>query len=79
MSDEYVTHEIDEIGGVKARKGTSIEELAGAAAYWNKRGKEAEAKLERYGKGQWWAGFTTGAVSLAALALAVRCLFYFFS
>jgi len=75
---EYATHDIDGIGGVKARVGTSIEELAGAAAYWNKRGKAAEAKLEKYGKSQWWTGFTTGLVSLAALALAARCLFFFF-
>lgn len=69
-SYQNVTHEIDGIGGVRARVGTSTEELAGAASYWNKEAKALQARLDNYAledSRKWRDGFLTGAVSFAVV------------
>jgi len=66
VTPEYVTHTIDSIGGVRARKGTSTEELAGAAAYWNDRAKRAEQSAAN----KWQSGFTAGCALMCLLVNA---------
>lgn len=69
-SYENRTHEIDGIGGVRARVGTSTEELAGAASYWNKEAKALQARLDHFTaveSRKWRDGFLTGVVSFAVV------------
>jgi hypothetical protein len=35
LSDDYETHDLPGIGNVRARRGTSTVELAGAVKYWH--------------------------------------------
>jgi len=84
---EQKSHEpfdIEGIGEFRAKKGTAIHELAGAASYWERECKTIEARLteefskvfaqsektfERVSKTKWRDGFLTGAVSTAALTI----------
>lgn len=62
MSNETQVHEIDGIGEFRARAGTAVGELAGAAKYWSDRAKRAE----RINANMWGKGFTMG-VALVVL------------
>lgn len=63
-SQERVTHEIEGIGPVRARVGTSTAELAGAAAYWQGEAKRIRNQLldevADIKAKAWREGFLTG-------------------
>lgn len=68
--------ELDGIGEFRAKKGTAVHELAGAAAYWQKECKSAEARyekqLQRVAKDRWRDGLLTGVVTtLVAVAIGI--------
>jgi hypothetical protein len=77
-SQERVIHEVEEIGEIRARAGTSTAELAGAASYWNKEAKRLAGELSeviklrkedfdlQHGKA-WKSGFLTAAVAIATI------------
>lgn len=52
--------EIEGIGEFRAKPGTAVAELAGAASYWHKKAKERLKLLESHGRRKWIDGFSAG-------------------
>ncbi len=70
------TFELDGVGEFRAKKGTALHELAGAATYWQKQCKTAEARfdkqLQRIAADRWRDGLITGVVTtLVAVAIGI--------
>lgn len=66
-----VTHEVPELGPVRAREGTATEYLAGAAEFWHKEAVRLEGVMTAWDhdkRKSWRDGFLTGVVSLSVLA-----------
>lgn len=70
MSEGYETNEVPGVGEIRARKGTSTSELAGAAHYWS-------SKYAAAHKDGWRAGFFTACVFLGTLALAASAAIHY--
>lgn len=74
---ERETYTIEGLDPIRARKGTDIALVAGAASYWQKLGKDAAARLDRAAKEAWWTGFGVGIATsllIVSAALLVRSL-----
>lgn len=71
---QNVTHEIEGVGEFRAKAGTAVSELAGAASYWAN-----QAKLhEKANKSKWRAGFLTGVVSSASIGFLILTCYRLF-
>ncbi len=76
MSSESQVHEIEGIGEFRARQGTAVGELAGAAKYWSDRAKRAErVNSTVFGKGFLAGCFASGATG-GAIILVLRFFFH---
>lgn len=63
MSDERLIHDIEGVGEIRARAGTSTSELAGAASFWQKQARLAQSKNAT----AWRDGFLTAVVSTSLI------------
>lgn len=72
-SYERETYNIEGLDPIRARKGTDIALVAGAASYWQKVGKDARANLERAASNAWWTGFWVG-IAVCSISLGVAVL-----
>jgi hypothetical protein len=61
------TFDIEGIGEFRAKPGTALAEIAGAASFWEKTAKRYEAAILSDKKENWRNGFTAGLA--AALAI----------
>ena len=77
MSNEsaHSTHNVEDIGEFRARRGTAVSELAGAAEYWSKRAKAAEEALSKRQWGYFWGG---SCITVIAVALTIVVKGFFF-
>jgi len=66
MSNEV--HELEGVGEFRAKPGTAISELAGAAKYWSDRAKAAENALST----RQWSYFTAGCIFAGLVGLGIR-------
>ncbi len=71
------TFDIEGIGEFRAKPGTAVAELAGAASYWEKRAKQGEELMQRSGKNRWQSGFTAGMSASFAIVLVVASIIHF--
>lgn len=72
MSSESQVHEIEGIGEFRARQGTAVGELAGAAKYWSDRAKRAE----RINHSMLGKGFTMGAFLVLGVDVGIAIIHY---
>ena len=66
MSNDYDVNSVPGVGEIRARRGTSTVELAGAAAFWHK--KYQSARLD---------GFLAAASLIAFLEIASGIVYYY--
>ncbi len=69
--------EIEGIGEFRAKPGTAVYELAGAASYWEREAKGAHKLVEKHGVRRWRDGFTAGMSVSFAIVLVVAGAVHF--
>ena len=70
---ERTTHDLEDIGSIRATNGSAIEVIAGAAKHWEQRA----LALESSKRNQWRDGFITATVILGGLALGVSVVLHY--